>query len=274
MRQRQPSRWVLWGMCILASLAVAATVSSLTSWSPSAAVAQDEPDAGGATPAPAAGGAPAQASSDESLLFFFWKSLGIWYTLSFLMMSFILVALIVMNLMALQKNTLMPPHLIDGFEALLNEKRYQEAYELSKTDESYLGQVLAAGLSKLSAGYDKSIGAMSQVADDENMKMEHRISYVALIGAIAPMVGLYGTVDGMIASFRVIATSITPPKPAQLAEGISTALVTTIVGLFIAIPAVIFYAYLKNVVARLQFDGAATAGNLMSRFEGVDTKGK
>jgi biopolymer transport protein ExbB len=273
MRQRQPSRWVLWGMCVLASLAVAATVSSLANWSPSAAVAQDEPDAGGGTPAPAPAAGAAQ-QSDESLLFFFWKSLGIWYTLAFLLMSFILVALIVMNLMALQKNTLMPPHLIDGFEALLNEKRYQEAYELSKTDESYLGQVLAAGLSKLSSGYDKSIGAMSQVADDENMKMEHRISYVALIGAIAPMVGLYGTVDGMIASFRVIATSITPPKPAQLAEGISTALVTTIVGLFIAIPAVISYAYLKNVVARLQFDGAATAGNLMSRFEGVDTKGK
>jgi len=115
---------------------------------------------------------------------------------------------------------------------------------------------------------------MSQVADDENMKMEHRISYVALIGAIAPMVGLYGTVDGMIAAFRKIATSTDTPKPNELAEGISTALVTTIVGLFIAIPAIIAYGYLKNLVARLQFDAASTAGNLMGRFEGVDSKGK
>jgi hypothetical protein len=64
------------------------------------------------------------------------------------------------------------------------------------------------------------------VGEEENMKLEHRLSYVALIGTIAPMVGLLGTVDGMIISFSVIANSATQPKPSELAQGIATALVS------------------------------------------------
>ena len=94
--------------------------------------------------------------------------------------------------------------------------------------------MLSAGLAKLSSGYDQAIEAMQEVGEEENMKLEHRLSYMALIGTVSPMVGLLGTVQGMIASFSVIANSPTTPKPSELAEGISTALFTTLVGLFIA----------------------------------------
>src|SRR6185369_7465553 len=109
------------------------------------------------------------------------------------------------------------PVLIEQFEAHLNEKRYQEAYELAKADESVLGKVLAAGLAKLSLGYERAVIAMQEVGEDENMKMEHRLSYIALIGTMAPMVGLLGTVDGMVQSFVVIARSTAQPKPSELA---------------------------------------------------------
>ena len=112
----------------------------------------------------------------------------------------------------------MPSQLIEGFEAHLNAKKYQEAYELAKNDESFLGKVLSAGLARLSSGYPQAIEAMQEVGEEENMRLEHRLSYLALIGTISPMFGLLGTVDGMVQAFEVIAQSTVSPKPSELAE--------------------------------------------------------
>jgi biopolymer transport protein ExbB len=189
--------------------------------------------------------------------------------LTFLPMSFLLVALFIMNLLSSKRENVCPKTLVDGFRALLDERKYQEAYELAKSDESFLGQMLAAGMARISNGYEKAVSAMSQVGEEENMKLEHRLGYMALIGTIAPMVGLFGTVDGMIRSFMVIASTNTTPKPAELAMGISTALVTTIVGLGIAIPAMAAFNLLKNRVSRLILEVGVVSEELMSRFEGV-----
>ncbi|MBL8828394.1 MAG: MotA/TolQ/ExbB proton channel family protein, partial [Planctomycetaceae bacterium] len=147
----------------------------------------------GATAAPAAAAPTAPAAPKQSLLGFFYAALGPRYVVVFLALSFTFVAVTVMCFLSVRRDVLMPAALIEGFEAHLNEKRYQEAYELAKSDESYLGKVLSAGLGKLSAGYDQAIEAMQEVMDDETMKLEHRISYVAMIGTLAPMFGLLGT---------------------------------------------------------------------------------
>jgi biopolymer transport protein ExbB len=86
------------------------------------------------------------------------------------------------------------------------------------------------------------------------------------------MVGLLGTVHGMIMSFNVIATATAAPKPSELAEGISTALFTTLVGLIIAIPAIAAYNILRNRVARLVLETGIISENLMSRFQNVGGK--
>ena len=110
---------------------------------------------------------------------------------------------------------------------------------------------------------------MPEVGEEENMKLEHRLSYMALIGTISPMVGLFGTVHGMIDSFMVIARSTSAPKPSELATGISTALLTTLLGLAIAIPAIAAFNILKNRVSRLVLEVGILSENLMSRFENV-----
>jgi biopolymer transport protein ExbB len=189
--------------------------------------------------------------------------------LIFLGLSFTLVALFVMNLLTARRDNVCPVSLVEGFEAHLNDKQYQEAYELAKSDESFLGQVLSAGLAKLSSGYEKAIEAMQEVGEEENMKLEHRLSYMALIGTISPMVGLFGTVHGMISSFSVIANSASTPKASQLAAGISTALFTTLVGLAIAIPAIAAYNILRNRIARLVLEVGILSEGLMGRFENV-----
>ena len=233
----------------------------------------DEPADEAETPAASAKrkiAAKSQSSGDEveseSLLSWMGKSLGWTYSIVFLGLSFTLVALFVMNLLGARRENMLPVAMIEQFEEHLDAKEYQEAYELAKSDESFLAQVLSAGLSKLSRGYNPAIEAMQETGEEENMKLEHRLSYMALIGTISPMVGLLGTVQGMIASFQVIATSTTAPKPSELAAGISTALFTTLVGLFVAIPAIAAYNILRNRVARLVLEVGIVSEDLMSRF--------
>ena len=177
-----------------------------------------------------------------------------------------------MNILGLRRDAVCPPHLAEAFEANLNEKKFQESFDLAKNDESMLGQMLAAGMQNLQQGYDKALSAMGQVGEDENLKLEHRLSFLSLVGSIAPMVGLLGTVDGMVQSFQVIAMSDTQPKPSQLAQGISMALITTLVGLVMAIPAIIAFNLLKNRLTRLVMETSQTVSNLMSRFETMPKK--
>ena len=86
------------------------------------------------------------------------------------------------------------------------------------------------------------------------------------------MLGLMGTVQGMIKSFSKIAQSTTSPKPSELAEGISTALFTTLIGLGIAVPAMVFYSILRNRIARYVLEVGMVSEGLMSPFSGMSRK--
>jgi biopolymer transport protein ExbB len=210
----------------------------------------------------------------ESFLTWLYRSLGLRYVVIFLFVTFNAVALIVMIVLGLRRNVICPDELAASFEAKLNEKQYQEAYELAKQSRSFLGKVLAAGMSRLSDGYEESLRAMQEVGEEQNLKLEQRNGYIALIAQIGPMFGLLGTVDGMVMAFDVIAHSNVTPKPSELAQGIGTALVTTVVGLWIAIPLIAFYQIIRNRLSRLVFEAGAVSGNLMKRFATVQVPAK
>jgi biopolymer transport protein ExbB len=260
------------GMCGALLLAREVVVSFMPA-AATTARAQD-PAAGAGAEGATAEGAAAEDSGPkrQSYLEFFFGALGWRYTLAFLVISFTFVAYLVMNLLSLRRDAICPRHLAAAFEANLNEKKFQEAFDLAKNDDSMLGQMLAAGMQNLQQGYDKALDAMGQTGEDENMKLEHRLSFLSLVGSIAPMVGLLGTVDGMVASFMVIASSDTQPKPSVLAQGISMALITTLVGLVLAIPAVVAFNMMKNRLARLVMEAGQQASNLMGRFESTGKK--
>lgn len=209
--------------------------------------------------------AAAEKLANESYLMWMIRASGV-FGLLILLLSFIMVALVMMNVLSVRRDNFVPQHFIEAFEQRLDARDYQGAYNAAREDESLVARVLAAGLSKLNQGYDKAVDGMNEVGDDENMALEHRLSYLALISAIAPMLGLMGTVSGMIESFREIATSPTTPKPSKLAGGISTALFTTLEGLTVAIPAMIFYAILRNRIARFVMEVSMVSEGLMSRF--------
>lgn len=265
------------GVSFLAMLVLAVYVGVFTASVLKPTPAQAEEETEGAASAAAenqAGGEAESSAKSESMLVWLYKSLGLRYVIVFLFITFNLVALFVMNILAVRREAIIPPALLQMFEAHLNEKRYQEAYELVKADESFLGRVLAAGMQQLSSGYDAAVAAMQEAGEEENMKLEHRLGYVALIGQISPMFGLLGTVDGMIIAFNKIAQSTTTPKPSELAQGIGMALVTTLVGLIIAIPSIVYYQFVRNRLNRLVSEVGVISGELMKRFATVGTGAK
>lgn len=180
--------------------------------------------------------------------------------------SFIMVALIIMCVLQIRRQNFLPPEFITGFETKVNAQDYQGAFNLAKSDESLLARLLAIGMSKFQRGPDAVMKAMSELGEDENMMLEHRLNYLALIATTAPMFGLLGTVQGMVQAFEEIANSNTTPKPSELAEGIQLALVTTLEGLIVAIPAMIAYSLLRNRVVRLMFDAGLMSEDLINRL--------
>ena len=131
---------------------------------------------------------------------------------------------------------------------------------------SFLSRVLAAGVRKLPTGHAAAVRALELANDDATMEMEHRTTYLATVGTLGPMIGLVGTVYGMILSFRVIATAGSSPQASQLAAGISTALFATLEGIALSIPAIYFYALFRNRIARLSLEVSRSSEALLEQF--------
>jgi biopolymer transport protein ExbB len=183
-----------------------------------------------------------------------------------LLMSFYLVAVVVWMAYHYRTAVVLPEPLIRDLNELLANKRFPEAYQRLGADPSFLARTLAAGVRKLPAGTAAAQRAMEMANDDITMEMEHRTTYLSTVGTLGPMIGLVGTVYGMILSFRVMATAGGSPQAGLLAAGISTALFATLEGIAIAVPAIALYAHFRNRIARLSLEVEIAAEALLEQF--------
>jgi biopolymer transport protein ExbB len=181
-------------------------------------------------------------------------------------MSFYLIALVVWMALHYRTTAVVPRELVHDVRGLLEQTKYQEAYHRLLDDSSFLARVLAAGVRKLPGGLSPAQRAMELANEDVTMEMEHRTTYLATVGTLGPMIGLVGTVYGMIMAFRVIAQEGSTPQASQLAAGISTALFATLEGIALSIPAIYFYALFRNRIARLSLEVGMTAEPLLEQF--------
>jgi len=158
--------------------------------------------------------------------------------------------LVIEHMVNLRRDKLAPQVLAGDLEALINEEEYDQAVELCDENPCYLGNVVGSALRMRDAGYQEMIAGLEAAANEETFKLNTKISYLSLIGNVAPLLGLLGTVTGMISSFQVIET-LKAPTPGDLAKGVYESLVNTTMGLFIAILFLTLYFLFKNKVSKM-----------------------
>ncbi|MEO0478777.1 MAG: MotA/TolQ/ExbB proton channel family protein [Planctomycetota bacterium] len=185
-----------------------------------------------------------------------------------ILISVISFALVIENFISIKRDKLAPPGIIDDLEALFDEENYQEAMDVCESEQGYLTAIVGAGLQKLEFSYETIQAALREMQEEETVKLFQKIGWLSLIAASAPMMGLLGTVSGMFVTFGSIASAGGSVSPAQLAGGIKLALVTTILGLIVALPTGAFFFIFRNKVIRATIEVNAIAEDLFERFRG------
>ena len=164
----------------------------------------------------------------------------------------------------LRQEKLGPPHLISELETLLAEKNFEQALSICDADRSYLARIVAGAVVRGEAGYEEMKKGMEESIAEEAFRLNAKISYLALIGNIAPLLGLLGTVTGMVTSFQKI-EQMKSPTPADLATGVYESLVNTTMGLFAAIVFLTIAFFFKNKISAATLALNTIAGELLSR---------
>lgn len=176
---------------------------------------------------------------------------GVLIVLTILMLSLVAAYLIIEQLMILRKSEIMPSGLADEVRQLLAQGRLPDADAACRKRPSPLAFVLISGLAEIDFGWQAMEKAMEDAVAEQAAKLYRKIEYLSVIGNLAPMCGLLGTVTGMIMAFQQVAVTQGTAGASQLAEGIYSALVTTVAGLVVAIPSLGAFAVFRNRVDQL-----------------------
>ncbi len=181
-----------------------------------------------------------------------------------MLLSIAAVALVFEHIMTIRQRVLMPPGLGEDVRGLLAERRLAQARQRCRSDPSFLAFVLEAGMAEADGGWPAVEKAMEDAAADQSARLFRKIEYLSVIGNIAPMLGLLGTVIGMILAFRQVADTQGAARAADLAEGIYLALVTTVEGLIVAIPSLAAFAVFRNRVDQLVAEASYVAQHVFA----------
>ena len=204
-------------------------------------------------------GLPKDGSKDKVRRYFFGgyrvfdiiRAAG-WPIWPLLLASIIAVALIIERSITLRRAKIVPPGLLQSVIAEFRQGGVAPEMVNRLAAHSPLGQVLAAGLRNMNASREVMKEAVEEVGRGITHDLERFLTSLGTIASIAPLMGLFGTVVGMIEIFG--SQSPSGANPQQLAHGISVALYNTAFGLLIAIPAMIFYRHFRALVDSLLVD--------------------
>src|SRR5262245_19741322 len=225
-----------------------------------AAHAQEEPP----PPTPDAGGG-SETPKEKSMIAHMIESLGPVFLVLLGFISVSLIAIIVLLSMDLRMSAAVPPDFVADFTDIVNKRQFTAAYDLARNDSSFLGRVMTTGMGRLQYGIEDAREAAFQMVDTIKSSKEQLVAYLATIGTLGPLFGLVGTVYGMIKAFMVLATG-TRINAQALASAISHALVVTLVGVALSVPAIFFHTFFRNRVTRLAMDTTNVADDLLTQM--------
>jgi biopolymer transport protein ExbB len=181
------------------------------------------------------------------------------------------LALVFYNFLSLKESRLIPAVFCNDLIQKMVTGREGEVKEMCEKNDNVMSRVVLAGLNRPTTDPVLRREAMEQRARVEISRLWRQVSYLSDIGTIAPLIGLLGTVIGMIQAFNVIAFQTAVVKPILLAGGVSKAMVTTAGGLILAIPALLFYTYFKGRVQNI-VDAIETYYVDLNRFMDSNTR--
>lgn len=190
------------------------------------------------------------------------------------LISLVAAALIFEHMMTLREQVLMPPQLAPAVGELLQQGNVSGADQHCQAQPSFLAFVLQAGIAEIDGGWTAVEKAMEDAIGDQSARLFRKIEYLSVIGNIAPMIGLLGTVTGILLAFQGVADTPGEDKTEALAEGIYQALVTTVGGLLVAIPCLATFAIFRNRVDQLVAEVAYQAQHVFAPLKRRRTKTK
>ncbi len=195
---------------------------------------------------------------------------GGWAMYPLAALSIIGTMLVFVYLFTIRRGAVVTGNFMATTDALLRKRDFLGLLAVANRRHEAVARVVARSLDFLTKNPGAAFAQVREIAETEGTRqaslLNQRITYLADVGAIAPMVGLLGTVTGMIKSFSVLANDVAATRPMLLADGVSEALVTTAVGLIIGIPAMSFYAYFRGKVQNLIADLEASSTQVLAQL--------
>lgn len=243
--------WIRWvGVCLLALFLL-----SFVSPAVSPVYAQDAAEKEG-------GGSGGQSNMFIHII----KSTGWLMGLILGFLSVALVTMVVLLALDLRMGAAIPPGFVEDFSETVNQRKFKEAFEMSREDGSFLGRVLTTGMSRLQYGIEDARESAFNMVESIKAGKEQLISYLAVIGTLGPLLGLVGTVYGMIGAFQELGKEGATPKPQVLAEKLSHALAVTMIGIGLSVPAIFAHTFFRNRLIRLTMDTSNIADDLLTQM--------
>jgi biopolymer transport protein ExbB len=188
-----------------------------------------------------------------------------WILIPIAIVSFLVVGLVILNIFWLRKKTVASDDFIAKANVLIENKDLESLLDICERTRQSTAKVLARVINFARANPKLDMEAIKQIAESEGNKQSTRLNQPTQLlmdmGVMAPMIGLLGTVVGILRSFGTIASDATPMRTILLAGGVSQALIATALGLSVGLIAMFFYAFFR---VRVQ--------NLVTHFENILTE--
>ncbi len=192
---------------------------------------------------------------------------GGWIMAPIILCSILAFTIIAERFWTLREKSIAPSNLADQIIKLHKKKRITSEVIDKLYNDSPLGRILASGLRNMNGAREIMKESIEEEGRQVAQELERFLNTLGTIASITPLLGLLGTVIGMIKVFAVI-TSLGVGDPKVLADGISEALITTAAGLSVAIPTVMFYRYFRGRVDELLLKMEAQAVYLVEVIHG------
>ncbi len=271
-------KWSLIGMAVGALLLTGVITHAFAEGAPAAAPAAgnaQQPAAGLelSKEAAAGEGAPANPHANMNLVTIIFRSgwFGVMIWLMLISCSIISVALTVDSFLTIREKKIAPPNLVETVRSSMEQGDVMKALKHCEDNPGPLAHVLSAGFSNVKEGFEVVQDAVSVAADLEGEKLLQRVTYLSVISNTTPMLGLIGTVQGMIFAFFTLGTQQAgAAQQAMLALNISHGLWATAVGLATAVPATIFFYFFKNKATRIILGMEALTLDLIKSLRNVE----